>query len=366
MILRILCVLIAVIGLSWSMEPVAALPAEPVDVWVDKFHPDIFALGPDRKPVHRMTDAFFTPASDVARDMTSNNTFNLLVFLPFLLLPQVLLLYVIFKFRDRRDGRKAATFMGNHGLEIVWTAIPMLALVIVSIPIWPILWKMELPPESTTNALNVEVRGKKFAWDYQYLSAPESGLGIGQDVNGNQEALVLVKDRTTILNITSNDVNHAWWVPAFGVKKDAVIGRYNNTWFTPDTLGVYKGQCAELCGQGHGIMWISAVVVTPEDFAIYKTLAHHRNDTQKVWNAVWPGPGKEPDAAQLDAAVAAFLIKEPGHFRAFALRYWMAYNFSAVQRRPPVGLTGVGVATIAASRRAAIERSIATHGVVLQ
>ena len=193
--------------------------------------------------------------------------------------------------------------------------------------------------------------------DYKYMNE-ELNFGIGQDVTGFQEPLVLAKGRTTILNITSNDVNHAWWIPAFGVKKDAIIGRYTNTWFTPDTEGFFKGQCAELCGQGHGIMIISAVVVSPERFAVYAGLQRHRNDTLKVWSALQPSVASV-DRPALDEAVKAYLAKGAGPERQLALRYWIASNYASIQRQRQAGLTRDEVAARASERTVLIDQVLA-------
>ena len=340
-----------------EMLPASEIAAPSVDQLVKTFNPDLFALKGKNDPVNKVTNMFISPASDIAREVQFNSWFNIIVYGPFLILPQALLLFVIFKFRDRKDGRKAATFMGNHALEIIWTAVPCLALIVVSVPVWTILWKMELPPADAHHAMNVEVRGKEFAWDYKYQNH-ELGFSIGQDAAGFQEPLVLEKGRTTILNITSNDVNHAWWVPAFGVKKDAIIGRYTNTWFTPDTEGFFKGQCAELCGDGHGIMVISSVVVGPELFETYATLQRHRNDTLKVWSAIQPSVA-EVDAKALDEAVAAYLAKGSGAERQLALRFWAASNYASVQRKRQMGLTPAEVAVRASDRCARVDRAIA-------
>jgi cytochrome c oxidase subunit 2 len=336
-----------------SAPTTAATPTELVKI----FNPDLYALDGKYDPTTKITNMFTSPATDIAREVQFNTWFNIIVYAPFLILPQLLLLYVIFKFRDRKDGRKPATFMGNHTLEIIWTAVPCLALVVVSVPVWTILWKMELPPENAKDAINIEVRGKSFAWDYKYMNE-ELSFGIGQDVTGFQEPLVLAKGRTTILNITSNDVNHAWWIPAFGVKKDAIIGRYTNTWFTPDTEGFFKGQCAELCGQGHGIMIISAVVVSPERFAVYAGLQRHRNDTLKVWTALQPSIATV-DRPALDEAVKNYLAKGGGPERQLALRYWIANNYACIQRQRQAGLTRDEVAARATERTALIDQVLA-------
>lgn len=175
------------------------------------------------------------------------NTFMLT--LPFLLLPQVLLIYSIWKFRESR-GHKAATFHDNLKLEILWTVIPVLTLIGVSIPAYHTLKAMDVPPKSD---LVVEVIGHQFFWEYRY---PKYNVAM------SNEALVVPANKVVTVNTTSVDVIHAWWVPAFGIKQDANPGRITHTWFKADP-GRYKGQCAELCGTLHGEMFID-VKVLPE------------------------------------------------------------------------------------------------------
>ena len=334
-----------------------SVPAvDTVDQYVSLFNQDLYATkGPKGPVVTPMTGAFDAPASDIARDVAQATWFSLVVFLPFLVLPQVLLVWIIWKYRKKQDGRAPATFTGNHRLEIVWTAIPVIALIIVGIPMFALLKKMDSPPADQRQDMIVEVRGKTFAWDYKYQrvggdqpTRREDQIEVGQDVVGAQEPLVLVKDRRVIISLTSNDVNHAWWIPAFGVKSDAIKGRYTRLWFTPDTLGFFKGQCAELCGRDHGLMLISALVVSEPDFAVWSQVQRHRGDTVRVWTAM---AAKELDTVALGAAVEAYLAKGGEPWRVYALRYWIASNLAS-QARKPGGLPDAG------ARRAHVESLI--------
>jgi cytochrome c oxidase subunit 2 len=321
--------------------------ADPVDRDVELFNPNIYSLAADGKsPKHVTRSPFTDPASDIAREVASATWISALIFLPFLVLPLLLLLYVIFKFRDTGDGRKPATFTGNHTLEIVWTVIPCVALVAVSIPTWFILDKMEAPPVHAKDRMVVRVVGKQFAWDYQYLGIykdpkadEKQPIAVGQFL-GIQEPLVLAKGRTVELHMTSDDVNHAWWIPPFGVKKDCIKGRDTYAWFTPDTTGFFKGQCAELCGDGHGIMIITSAVVEKPEFERWVALQRVKDDTLKVWSTVQPAPGTPIDEAALREAVTAFLAKGRSLERQYALRYWIACNYATLQRVvPPKGFT---------------------------
>ena len=170
--------------------------------------------------------------------------------LPFLVLPQILLAYSIWKFRETR-GHKPATFHENVRLEILWTVVPVITLVLVAVPAYFTLRKMDVPPKSD---LVVEVIGHQFFWEYRY---PRYGIGFAN------EPLVVPANKVVTVNTTSVDVIHSWWVPAFGIKQDANPGRITHTWFNAEP-GKYKGQCAELCGTLHGQMFID-VTVLPQD-----------------------------------------------------------------------------------------------------
>ncbi len=351
-----------------STPGTAAAPAD-IDTLVAEFNPDLYAtVGADAtRPVHQIANAFTSPGSDIAVEATSVTGYNsllmALVYGPFLVLPLLLLLYVVVKFRDRGDNRPVSPRNHNTLLEITWTAIPCLALVVVGIPVYHLLWKMELPPKDIEHALKLEVIGKSFAWDYVYQDEKaadgKSPVTIGQDVAGIQEPVVLEKGRPVVLDITSKDVNHAWWVPAFGVKKDAFILRYTNAWFTPIKTGFYKGQCAELCGQGHGIMIITAVVTTKDKYDQYLGFLRHRDDAAKVWNLVAPAE-KTVDAGKLDAAVAGYFKSRHDRERQDALRFWIANNATSVTRLPKTQL-GMEVAAwqkLAADRRQQVDAVI--------
>ncbi len=343
----------------------APLVGDPVDHDVDLFNPNIYALDTaTQTPKYPSKGAFESPASDIAHEVVRITWFSSLVFLPFLVLPLLLLVYVIFKFRDQGDGRKPATFTGHHTLEIVWTLIPCVALLIVSVPTWFVLERMEAPPVDKKDRMSVRVTGKQFAWDYSYLgiyknpkAEEKQAIGVGQFM-GIQEALVLVKGRTVELHMTSDDVNHAWWIPAFGVKKDCIKGRDTYAWFTPDSLGVYKGQCAELCGDGHGIMIITASVVEKSAFDRYVALQRIKDDTLKVWSAIQPPAGTAIDDKALRQAVAGFLAKGSSAERQYALRYWIASNYATLQRVQPI--KGVTIGEVFGAEKSASEQHIQT------
>jgi cytochrome c oxidase subunit II len=188
----------------------------------------------------------------------------------------------IIKFRKSK-GAVAAKFTHNATIEVLWTAIPAAILVAMAVPAAETLIRMEDTRESE---LTIKVTGYQWRWHYDYI---DSGVGFFSTIDRESNAARRVGsgvDPTTVDNyllkvdndvvvpvgtkvrllVTAADVLHAWWVPAFSVKKDAVPGFINETWFTADTVGTYRGQCAELCGMDHAFMPIVVRVVSQEDY----------------------------------------------------------------------------------------------------
>lgn len=191
--------------------------------------------------------------------------------------------YSVFAHR-RSVHPKPADFHESTTVEIIWTTIPFLILISMAIPAAGTLIKME---DTRHAELTVKVTGYQWKWQYEYIGkdykffstlAPESNrarqLGSGIDPNTVDNYLVDV-DKPLVLPaktkirflVTANDVIHAWWVPAFAVKKDAIPGYVNEIWTNVDEPGTYRGVCAELCGRDHGFMPIVVKVVPKEEFA---------------------------------------------------------------------------------------------------
>jgi len=171
----------------------------------------------------------------------------------FFILAEVLVLVAVLRFRAR-PGVPPATFHENVRLEILWTAIPAITLVILAGPTFTTLKYMETVPKSD---LTVEVIGHQWFWEYRY---PEHGVVFAN------EPLVVPQGKIIAADVSSIDVVHSWFVADFGVKMDANPGRVNHTWFEVERTGTFRGQCAELCGVLHGDMHIEVRVVTPEEF----------------------------------------------------------------------------------------------------
>ena len=277
----------------------------------------IKALNPAQRVDIRDTNMLWgDPVSSIGQKIQFNTWLAVLIFLPFLIVPQILLVYVIVKFKDRKDGRKPAKFVGHHTLEFWWTVIPIIVLIIVSFPMVSLLYEQELPPEDvhTGEAMEVRITGKKFNWVYDYPEQKVAGLnmfnmqftpeieGTKDTINVNlQEPAVFEKGRVTTLFFQSLDVTHAWGVPALAVKKDCFVDRVTHSWFDSKETGFFEGQCYELCGADHGYMIVTAAVVEPEQFNRWVKFMHYRDDANEVVGLLRTG-----DANQVAEAVKAY------------------------------------------------------------
>lgn len=183
----------------------------------------------------------------------------------------------------KSKGAKAAQFHGSLKIEILWTAIPVVILVAMAIPASKTLIAME---DASKADLTVLVTGSQWKWHYKYMEYPieyYSMLATPRDQIDNlaektelylrdvDKPLVLPTGKKIRFLVTADDVIHSWWVPAFAIKKDANPGFINETWTRVDKPGIYRGQCAELCGKDHGFMPIVVDVKAPEDFERWAT-----------------------------------------------------------------------------------------------
>jgi cytochrome c oxidase subunit 2 len=178
----------------------------------------------------------------------------------------------------KSKGAKPATFHESTTVEIIWTIVPFLILIGMAIPATKALIAME----NTSNPdLTIKVTGYQWKWGYDYLdegvsfmstlTTPKEQILDQQDRGENyllevDNPVVIPVNKKVRLLITANDVIHAWWVPDFGMKKDAIPGFVNDMWIKADTEGTYRGQCAELCGKDHGFMPIVVDVKSEADY----------------------------------------------------------------------------------------------------
>lgn len=203
------------------------------------------------------------PASTLAERVRLNTAWTIGVIFPFLYGPILTLLYVAFRFSKPKNP-KASSVEENVSLEVFWTITPAIILVVMAVPAYGVLRYIDNLPELSEEDPHyvVDVTGRQFDWFYSF---PKYGVEIVDDGSGDQP-LYLPVNRIIMMNGTSSQVNHAWWVPAFGVKFDVIPGRINPAWFRPTKEGFFKGQCAELCGSLHAFMWIHVNVVPEAEF----------------------------------------------------------------------------------------------------
>ncbi|KZM38496.1 cytochrome B559 subunit alpha [Marinomonas sp. SBI22] len=178
-------------------------------------------------------------------------------------------------------GAKAEQFHENTTVELIWTIVPVLILVAMAVPATTTLIEMY---DTSDSDVDIQVTGYQWKWQYQYLGEDLSffsNLSTNPDeiynkVEKNENYLLEVDEPLVVpigkkirFLVTSNDVIHSWWVPAFAVKRDAIPGFINESWTRIDEVGIYRGQCAELCGKDHGFMPIVVQAVTDEDYALW-------------------------------------------------------------------------------------------------
>ena len=217
--------------------------------------------------------------------------------------------YSIWKHR-KSVGHKAANFHESVTVEIIWTIVPFIIVILMALPSTKVIVAMK----DTTNAdLTIKATGMQWKWGYDYIKGEGEGIGFvstldathremsnnggpkpGQVVDDYllkvDKPLVVPVNKKVRIITTSNDVIHAFAVPSFGIKQDAVPGFVRDTWFRAEKIGDYHGQCQELCGKEHAYMPIHVKVVSAEDYAKWvdvekKALAAKADDPTKVWTA---------------------------------------------------------------------------------
>jgi cytochrome c oxidase subunit 2 len=198
------------------------------------------------------------------------------------------MIYSLVKFRRSKGAQPDVTLLHSTKVEIIWTIIPILILVGMAVPIAKTLIEIE---DMGKVDLNIKVTGYQWKWEYEYLNhdvkffstlskesnaARQLNSGIDPNTVPNylldvDNVLVIPAGQKIRFLLTAQDVIHAWWVPAFGMKKDAIPGYVNEIWVQveADKVGTYRGQCAELCGADHGFMPIVVEVKSPADYDVW-------------------------------------------------------------------------------------------------
>jgi cytochrome c oxidase subunit 2 len=194
--------------------------------------------------------------------------------------------YSIVKFRHSKGAVPDTTLLHSTKVEIIWTAIPIVILVFMAVPAARALIKIE---DTRNSDITIKVTGFQWKWQYEYLNEKVSffstlardsnaarQLNSGIDVYKVPDYLLSVDNPLVVpvgkkvrVLLTAGDVIHAWWVPALGMKKDAIPGFVNELWFRADEVGTFRGQCAELCGRDHGFMPVVVEVKSQADYDVW-------------------------------------------------------------------------------------------------
>ena len=235
----------------------------------------------------------FQPAvTELMRDIVWFDTFLHWLSFVIVLLVCGLLLAVIVKFPAHKNPTPSRR-THNALLEVVWTGVPVVVLIIVAVISLPLLFKQLNVPESD---VVIKATGNQWYWSYEYpdeeiefdaimLAKDEladAGYSDDEFLLATDEAVVVPVNANVHLITTGADVIHAWTIPAFGVKIDSVPGRINEVWFNADTVGTYFGQCSELCGKDHSYMPIVVKVVSQDDYETWI------DETQNAMNGDQP------------------------------------------------------------------------------
>ncbi len=183
-----------------------------------------------------------------------------------------LLAYACIRFRASKNP-VASTTSHNTTIEVIWTLVPCLILIVMAVPSFKVLYSQDEIPKAD---VTIKAIGYQWYWGYEYPDENivfDSYMIEDKDLKEGQPRLLAVDNEVIVpvnkvvkVMITANDVLHAWALPSFGVKRDAVPGRINETWFKADRTGTFYGQCSELCGIKHAFMPITVNVVSEEDY----------------------------------------------------------------------------------------------------
>ena len=229
---------------------------------------------------------FQTPVTPVMENIVWLDDFLHILMTIIVVFVTVLMGYACWKF-SRKKNPTPATWTHNTLIEVVWTAVPVIILVVIAIPSLKLLFQQLDVPEAD---VTIKATGAQWRWSYEYLdeniSVDGDMIGVGKAKVDDEvraelkeygyeedefllatyERVVVPVNKVVHVLVTAQDVIHAWTIPSFGSKIDAMPGRINETWFKATEVGTYFGQCSELCGQAHAYMPIVVEVVSQEDY----------------------------------------------------------------------------------------------------
>jgi cytochrome c oxidase subunit II len=245
---------------------------------------------------------FQTPVTKIAEELYGLHTFMLIICTVIFIGVFGVMFYSCIMHRKSK-GHKAANFHESTTVEIIWTIVPFVIVVLMALP----ATKAVVAMKDTTNAdLTVKVTGYQWKWGYDYVKGPGEGINFlstlstprsqtnGQEPIGElylQEVdnpLVVPVDKKIRIITTANDVVHSWYVPAFGVKQDAIPGFVRDTWFKAEKIGTFRGFCTELCGKEHAYMPVVVEVLSADDYSKWvdgqkKKMAASQDDPNKTY-----------------------------------------------------------------------------------
>ena len=284
--------------------------------------------------VHELN--FQTPVTAIASDIYELHVWMIVICVAIFIAVFGVMFYSILKHR-KSLGYKAANFHESTTVEIAWTVVPFVIVVLMALP----ATKTVVAMKDTSNAdITIKATGMQWKWGYDYLKGEGEGVAFlsalatpreqirGEAPKGENyllevdNPLVVPVNKKIRIVTTANDVIHAWGVPAFGVKQDAIPGFVRDTWFKAEKIGTYRGNCYELCGKEHAFMPIVVNVVSEQDYAAWvvekkKAMASSADDPTKTWTvADLTARGEKVYAANCVACHQATGKGVPGAFPA--------------------------------------------------
>ncbi len=252
--------------------------------------------------VHQLN--FQTPVTGIASDIYVLHNWMIGICVAIFIAVFGVMFYSILKHR-KSLGHKSASFHESTSVEIAWTVVPFLIVVLMALP----ATKTVVAMKDTSNAdITIKATGMQWKLGYDYLKGDGEGIAFLSALSTPRDQIhnsapkgenyLLEVDHPLVVPVnkkirivtTANDVIHAWGVPAFGVKQDAIPGFVRDTWFKAEKIGTYRGNCYELCGKEHAFMPIVVNVVSDEDYAKWvegqkKAMAANADDPNKTWTA---------------------------------------------------------------------------------
>jgi len=252
---------------------------------------------------HAIAWYFQTPASGIARDIDQLHQYIMWLIIAIFIGVFGFMFWSVYAHRKSK-GHAAEQFHENTTVEILWTVIPAIILVIIA---WPVTKTVIAQKDTSAPELTIKVTGYQWKWGYDYIKGEGEGISFlstlstpREQIEGSapkgenyllevdNEVVVPVGKKVRVI-VTAADVIHAWWIPAFGAKQDAIPGFLRDIWFRAEEIGTFRGQCTELCGKEHAFMPIVVRVVSSEDYSRWvgerkKVASASAEDASRTWS----------------------------------------------------------------------------------